>query len=152
MNATTQTTDTRPVEHEGELKLGCVTILVRDYDEALRFYTEALGFEKRMDQKMGPSARWVTVASKGQDVQIALQKPEPSMHGEARAKEMTERIGQAPTGVLVTNDCKKTYETLLARGVKFSSPPSQQPWGVQAVLQDLYGNSYALVERPSRKS
>jgi len=138
------TTTTAP---EIDLKLGCVTILVSDYDEALHFYTEALGFEKRMDRKMGPNSRWLTVSPKGQEIQIVLQKPDPAMHGEERAKEMTERIGQMPTAVLTTGDCKKAYEALLARGVKFSSAPKEQPWGVQAILQDLYGNSYALVER-----
>lgn len=128
------------------IRLGNVTILVRDYDEALKFYTEVLGFEKRTDQKFGPGARWVTVAAPGQDVQIILQKPEPSMHGEERARQMTERIGQNPTWVLATDDCRKTYELYSSRGAKFSEPPKEMPWGIQAVFQDPYGNSYALVQ------
>jgi catechol 2,3-dioxygenase-like lactoylglutathione lyase family enzyme len=133
------------------LRLACITIWVRDYDEALRFYTEKLGFEKKMDETFGPGARWLTVSPKGQDMQIVLQKPEPAMHGEARAKEMSERVGKNPTGVLATDDFQKAYETLLARGVKFSSPPKEMQWGKQAVLEDLYGNAYALVERPKSK-
>ncbi len=110
-------------EHAKDLKLGCVTILMRDYDEALRFYTEILGFEKLADEKFGPGARWVTVAPRGQDIQIVLQKPEPAMHGEERAGKLTERIGQGTTWVLRTNDCRKTHEELQARGVKFTSSP-----------------------------
>jgi predicted enzyme related to lactoylglutathione lyase len=128
------------------IRLGNVTILVRDYDEALNFYTEILGFEKRSDQKFGPGARWVTVAAPGQDIQIVLQKPEPSMHGEEGAQRMTERIGQNPTWVLATDDCLKTYELYSSRGVKFAEPPKELPWGTQAVFKDLYGNSYALVQ------
>ena len=131
------------------IRLGNVTILVRDYDEALRFFTEALGFEKRRDEKYGPGVRWVTVAAPGQDVQIVLQKPEPAMHGEENARKMTERIGQNPTWVVVTDDCRKTYELYAARGVQFTQPPKEMPWGTQAVFKDLYGNSYALVEQPS---
>jgi predicted enzyme related to lactoylglutathione lyase len=128
------------------IRLGNVTILVHDYDEALKFYTDVLGFEKRSDQKFGPGARWVTVAAPGQDVQIVLQKPEPSMHGEENARRMTERIGQNPTWVLATDDCRKTYELYSSRGVKFNEPPKDMPWGTQAVFKDLYGNSYALVQ------
>jgi predicted enzyme related to lactoylglutathione lyase len=128
------------------VKLGNVTILIRDYDEALKFYTEVLGFEMRYDQKFGSGARWVTVAAPGQDVQIILQKPEPAMHGEENARKMTERIGQNPTWVLATDDIRKTYDLYSSRGVKFSEPPKETPWGTQAIFKDLYGNSYALVQ------
>ncbi len=139
-------TGTQRGEKPAITKLTHVTILVRDYDEALRFYTEALGFEKRADQTFGPCAHWLTVAPKGQDIQIVLQKPEPALHGEAGAKKMSERIGQGTTWVLGTDDCQKTYEEFSARGVKFTGPPREVPWAVQAVFQDLYGNSFALVQ------
>lgn len=128
------------------IRLGNVTILVRDYNEALKFYTEVLGFEKRFDEKLGPVARWVTVAAPGQDVEIVLQKPEPAIHGEERARIMTERIGQNATWVLATDDCHKTHEMYCSRGVKFSESPKETPWGTQAVFKDLYGNPYALVQ------
>jgi predicted enzyme related to lactoylglutathione lyase len=127
------------------VRLGNVTILVRDYDEALKFYTETLGFEKRMDQSIGP-VRWLTVAASGQDVQIILQKPDPAVHGEESAKRMTERIGQNATWVILTDDCRKTHELYSSRGVRFTETPKEQPWGTQAVFKDLYGNSYALVQ------
>jgi predicted enzyme related to lactoylglutathione lyase len=83
------------------------------------------------------AARWLTVAGAGQDVQMVLQKV---------TDERAARIGQATTWVLETADCRKTHETLRARGVQFSEPPTKQPWGVQAVFKDLYGNTFALVE------
>jgi len=114
-----------------------VTIYVRDYDEALRYYTETLGFEKRLDVPMSPGVRWLTVAGEGQDVQIVLQKV---------TDERAKRIGQATTWVLGTPDCRATHKALSARGVQFTEPPTPQPWGVQAVFKDLYGNTFALVE------
>jgi len=128
-------------------ELNHVTILVKEYDEALRFYTEVLGLEKRMDAQFGPGARWVTVAPKGHNgLEIVLQKPEPGMHGESGAKAMAERIGQNTTWAFGTDDCHKTHQELTAKGVKFTSPPKEMPWGVQAVFQDLYGNTFALVQ------
>ena len=74
-------------------KLGHVTILVRDQDEALEFYTEKLGLEKRTDVPFGPGMRWLTVAPKGQrEVAIVLQQP-GGYHDEATRKAMLERVG-----------------------------------------------------------
>src|SRR5690242_13612897 len=126
--------------------LNHVTILVKDYDEALHFYTDVLGLEKRIDEQFGP-ARWITVAPKGQaQIEIVLQKPEPSMHGE-KCQKMTEQIGHSTTWVFGADDCQKTYEQLRAKGVNFKRPPEKMPWGIQAVFEDLYGNTFTLVEQ-----
>lgn len=128
-------------------KLNIVTILVHDQEKALAFYTEKLGLEKRSDQMFGPSVRWVTVAPKGQsEVEIVLQKPEAALHGEQQAKEMTALVGKNPTWSFGTSDCRKTYETLKAKGVKFVSPPTKMPYGVEAIFLDLYSNSFSLLE------
>lgn len=127
--------------------LARVTILVRDQDEALRFYTDKLGLEKRADVTFGPGMRWLTVAAKGQkDPEIVLLKPEASMHGEAPAKQLLERVGQGTAWVFFTDDCRKTHETLRSRGVNFLNPPREQPYGVEAVFEDLYGNTFSLLE------
>ncbi len=117
--------------------LSHVAIYVRDYDEALRYYTGILGFEKRLDVPLPHGERWVTVGSKGEEVEIVLQRA---------TGDRASRIGQGPTWVLGTRNCRASYEILSARGVKFSEPPTAQPWGVQAVFSDLYGNTFALVE------
>jgi predicted enzyme related to lactoylglutathione lyase len=128
-------------------KLTHVTILVRDQDEALRWYSEKLGFEKRADEIFGPGSRWLTVGPKGQkDLEIVLQKPDPAMHGKELANKLQKRIGQGIIWVLHTDNCRKDYETLQSRGVKFVSPPEEMPWGVSAVFEDLYGNPFNLVE------
>ncbi len=127
--------------------LSRVTILVRDQEEALKFYTEKLGLEKRADGTFGPGIRWLAVAAKGQsEPEIVLQKPNPMIHGEEGAKALDSRIGQGTTWVFTTDDCAKTYEELQSRGVVFSSPPQQRPYGLEAIFEDLYGNAFSLVQ------
>ena len=127
-------------------RIAQVTIVVEDQDQALRYYVDKLGFEKRQDQTMG-AFRWVTVAPPEQkDLEVVLEKPTGEM-GEARKKQLAMQIGQAPAWVFETPDCKAAYETLKARGVEFVTPPQKLPYGTQAVFKDLYGNTFALVQR-----
>jgi len=115
-------------------KVATVTIAVKDQDEALRWFTEKLGFEKRLDMS-GPGLRWLTVAPKKQkEVEFLL------------ASWFPEHVGRNATCVLATQDCRSTYEELRGRGVKFSQEPKERPYGVEAVFQDLCGNNYALVQ------
>jgi catechol 2,3-dioxygenase-like lactoylglutathione lyase family enzyme len=128
-------------------RLARVTIYVHNQNDALRFYTETLGLEKRSDVTFGPGARWLTVAPAGQtDFEILLQEPVPAMHGEDFAQKIHERVGQGTTWVFFSDDCRADYETLKGRGVTFSSAPQEQLYGVEAVFQDLYGNSFSLLQ------
>lgn len=131
-----------------KLKLSHVSIWVKDQDEALRWYTEKLGFEKRQDDASTiPGYRWLTVAPTGQnEPEIVLGKPDPQMMGETGAEEAARRIGNNPTWVLDTDDCRRAYKELSSRGVKFTSPPEEAPWGVSVIFVDFYGNSYNIVE------
>lgn len=120
------------------MRLSKVTILVKDQDAALSWYTEKLGFEKKADEAFGPGMRWVTVAAPGDpELEIVLQKPEPARDAQ---------VGQGTTWVLETKDCRSDYERLRSRGVEFTAAPSEMPWGVSAVFRDLYGNAFNLVE------
>ena len=128
-------------------KLARVTIYVRDQEEALAYYTEKLGLEKRSDQSFGPRMRWLTVAPKGQaEVEIVLQSPNEAMHGKRGAKRIEKLIGQGSTWVWYTEDCRATHAELEARGVKFTSTPLEQPYGTEAVFEDLYGNTFSLLQ------
>ena len=134
------------VSNIGVTRITHVTVLVEDVDEALEWYTETLGFEKRADEEFGENARWVTVApSPEADVEIVLQEPTPEFHGDATER-LQERVGEGPTWVLETEDCRATCEDLESRGVEITSPPEKAPWGVSAVFGDLYGNPFNLVE------
>jgi|SRR5450755_96933 catechol 2,3-dioxygenase-like lactoylglutathione lyase family enzyme len=128
-------------------QLTMVSILVRDQDEALHFYTEKLGLEKRADVAFGPGMRLLTVAPRGQKKpEIALAKPDSALHNADRVNELMEHIGQGVPWIFDTNDCCKTYELLLARGVKFVSEPTRQFYGVEAVFEDPSGNTFSLLE------
>jgi catechol 2,3-dioxygenase-like lactoylglutathione lyase family enzyme len=127
-------------------RLTLVTILVRDQEEALRWFTETLGLKKLPDAPYRKGARWLVVAPHDQsDFGIVLQKPEPADHGDERARQKMEQIGKGTTWVFRADKLEETYQTLGARGVNFLSPPTAQPWGKQAIFEDLYGNQYALM-------
>ena len=118
--------------------LANVTLLVKDYDEAIRWFTEKLGLELRMDGSMGGEYRFVTVAVKGQqDVSIVLHKV---FEGYTEARSNVHGL------LFHCDDCKDFVKRLKSSGVEFTLEPEEQPWGVQAVFQDLYGNSHVLLE------
>lgn len=123
-------------------KFGKIIITVRDYDEALDFYIDKLGFVKLVDKELAPGMRWVSVApSQTNETVIVFEK--------ATTADDKERLGKqfkTMTLDLVTNDLDKTYEELSAKGVEFVEKPTAAPWGKQAVIKDLYGNVFDIVE------
>lgn len=125
-------------------KLAIVTILVRDQDEALKFYTEILGLEKKDDMQFGAEGRWLTVAApQQQGLEIFLGK------ADSFGMDLMEHVGKAPAWAFSSDDCQGDYERLSARGVKFLTPPEEKPWGIQAVFEDLYGNKFSIVQEPA---
>ena len=124
-----------------------VSVFVNDQDEALQFYTEKLGLEKRIDVTYGPGMRWVTVAPRGQRrPEIALAKPDATLHNRAYLQEVKERTGHGIAWMFDTDNCRQSYETLLARGVLFITTPTKQLYGIEAVFADPYGNIFSLLE------
>ena len=131
-------------------RLSHATIYVRDQDSAKEFYTEKLGFEVRMDHTMDGGFRWLTVGPKEQkDVELVLMKPTvgPMFDEETiAALELLREKGKLGAGVFQTDDCRKTYATLKAKGVTFLSEPAEQFYGVEATFQDGSGNWFSLTE------
>lgn len=123
-----------------------VTVYVRDEEDALRFYTEKLGFEKRMDMSFGPGARWLTVAPKGWPTELVLHNPR-AWHDAEAAEAMLAQIGRMPPMVLGTADCRGTVQELKAHGVEIVVEPQDRPYGVEATFKDLYGNGFVLVQQ-----
>ena len=118
--------------------LANISLIVKDYDEAIKWYTDVLGLELRMDGSMGGEYRFVTVGVKGQDdVSIVLHKP-------------WDAAPDAPSSIhgllFHTDDCRAEVARLRQTSVTITLEPEEQPWGVQAVFEDLYGNSHVLVE------
>ncbi len=128
-------------------KLTHVTVLVKDQDEALKWYTEVLDFEKRDDSKIG-EMRWLTVAPKKSEVEIVLQKPVAAVHGgEKGVNTLLGRVGQGTWWALEVDDCYETFDELKAKDVKFmEDEPQQMPWGISATFFDLYGNPFNIIE------
>ena len=124
------------------MHLGTVTLVVRDYDEAIAFYTGALGFELRADTALGDGKRWVVVAPPGARTGLLLARAD-GPEQEARAGDQTGgRVGF----FLNTDDFARDHERMLAAGVRFDEPPRHEPYGTVAVFRDLYGNRWDLVQ------
>jgi catechol 2,3-dioxygenase-like lactoylglutathione lyase family enzyme len=125
-----------------------ISLLVRDQEEALKWYTEKLGFEIRADNPLpgDGGGRWLTMGPKGQpDLEIVLEPVEWGLSS-ADAETKKQMIGKVPGWVITTEDCHKEYELLKSRGVKFVEPPEEAPWGISAVLEDLYRHQHNLLQ------
>lgn len=125
-----------------------VTVWVNDQDEAKAFYVDKLGFVEATDITMGDGYRWVTVVHPDYpELQLTLMKPGPPLDEEDAAafRRMLDKGSLGAVG-LATDDCRKTYEELTAKGVEFLQEPSDRPYGVEAMLRDDSGNWLVLVE------
>ena len=122
--------------------LAHVAFLVRDYDEALRFFVEALGFRCVADTPLGGGKRWVLVAPPGGGTTLLLAR--------AATPAQASVIGQQADGrvflFLQTDDFERDYTAFRARGVQFLEAPRQEPYGHVAVFADLYGNRWDLLQ------
>jgi catechol 2,3-dioxygenase-like lactoylglutathione lyase family enzyme len=130
-------------------KLSHVKVFVLDQDRARDFYTQKLGFEVRTDVTMD-GFRWLTVGPVGQpDLNVLLAKPEPPMFSDEDAAALRGLVakGAMAGGVIETDDCRKTFDDLKAKGVTFLQEPAERPYGVEALLRDDSGNWFSLTER-----
>ena len=119
-------------------KVSTIPIAVTDQDEALTWYTQILGWEKRLDQTAN-GLRWLTVAPPQQaEVEFLLTSWFPHL------------VGKNATWVLTTRDCAGGYEQLKDKGIEFEQAPEVKPWGIEAVFLDLYGNRFALVQETAQ--
>ncbi|HEY0322358.1 MAG TPA: VOC family protein [Pyrinomonadaceae bacterium] len=132
-------------------KLSHTTIYVTNQDEALKFYTEKLGFEVRTDATMDGGFRWLTLGLKEQpDLEFALMEPKAGMMmDEETAKQLRAIVekGVLGAGVFDTDDVHATYQELKGRGVEFMGPPADRPYGIEALFKDNSGNWFSLVQR-----
>ena len=126
---------------------------VHDQDEALAFYTETLGMELREDVTMPELGdfRWLSVGPVGQpDVAIVLMAvPGPPVFDEETAAALKTLIAKGAAGGLffVTDDIQGTYDELVKRGVEFSQPPEQRPYGIDAGFRDPSGNQMRVMQQ-----
>ena len=120
-----------------------IALVVKDYDEAIQFYTQQLGFELVEDTILSATKRWVLVAPKGSNrCSLLLAK--------ADNEEQLSRVGNQTGGrvflFLYSDDFQRDYQRLLSNNVHFVREPKVEVYGTVAVFEDLYGNLWDLIE------
>ncbi len=124
--------------------IGLVSLVVREYDEAIAFYVGSLGFKLVEDAPVPEQGkRWVVVAPPGSDgCRLLLAR--------ASTPEQTARIGNQTGGrvflFLYTDDFQRDYRAYRAKGIEFVREPKEEPYGTVAVFKDLYGTLWDLVQ------
>lgn len=125
-------------------KIGMISLLVRDYDEALTFYRDVLGFVLIEDTVLTPAKRWVVVAPAG-DAGFNL------LLAKAANEEQQKFVGNQTGGrvflFMYTDDFWRDYQNLVSKKVTFVRDPVNESYGTVAVFEDLYGNLWDLIDR-----
>lgn len=123
-------------------QLALVSLLVADYDEALDFYVQKLGFELVEDTPLSPEKRWVVVRPRGSAGGLLLAK--------AASPQQQGHIGNQAGGrvflFLKTDDFAHDYGLLQQNGVRVVRPPAREAYGTVCVFEDLYGNRWDLIQ------
>ncbi|QKG56440.1 VOC family protein [Hymenobacter sp. BRD128] len=128
-------------------QLAHVALVVREYDEALAFYTQRLGFRVVADTPLGGGKRWVLVAPPGGQGGSAL------LLAQADGAEQLARVGNQTGGrvflFLTTDDFWRDYHAMQVAGVRFRETPREEAYATVAIFEDLYGNLWDLLQPKS---
>lgn len=120
-----------------------IALVVDNYDDAIKFYTEKLEFILLEDTKLSETKRWVMVAPPGNG-QCCL------LLAQAATEEQRSRVGNQTGGrvflFLYTDDFWRDYNAMLKKEINFVRPPEEQPYGTVAVFEDLYGNLWDFIQ------
>ncbi len=131
-------------------KMSHVTLFVTSQEAAKDFYVNKLGFAVHTDQTMDNGFRWLTVVPpEQQDLEIVLLEPieSPMLDAEAAAAvRLLLKKGVLGAGAFETPDCKRTYETLKAKGVHFAGAPEERFYGTEAIMKDGVGNWFSVTQ------
>jgi catechol 2,3-dioxygenase-like lactoylglutathione lyase family enzyme len=126
--------------------LGMITLVVDDYDRALAYYVDRLGFALVEDTVLDSDKRWVVVAPSSQGARMLLARA----RGEQQVTEIGNSVGGRVAFFLYTEDFDATYARFAAAGVEFVEEPRIERWGRVVVFRDLYANGWDLIEhRPA---
>ena len=134
------------------MKIAAAQLWVHDQDEALKYWTEKVGFEVRSDvtvPEMG-NFRWLTVGPVGQpDIAVVLMAiPGPPVFEPETTAQLKDLVAKGASGGLFfqTDDIQATYKELKDRGVEFTQEPTEQPYGVDAGFRDPFGNQIRMAQ------
>jgi predicted enzyme related to lactoylglutathione lyase len=120
-----------------------LSIFVKDQNEALKFYTEKLGFKVHTDAMMPNNERWLTIhPAQQKNFEIALMQA----NSPAQKAVVGKQAPEVPFFCVSTDNCRKTVEEFKKKGVLVLGEPEEQPWGISVTFQDLYGNLIYMVE------
>ena len=126
-----------------EQNIGLTTLVVYDYDEAIDFYTQKVGFDLVDDTMLSGEKRWVVVRPKN-------SKNSGLLLAKATDSEQKKSVGNQTGGrvflFLNTDDFWRDYKIMTEKGVKFLENPREEAYGIVAVFEDLYGNKWDLLE------
>ena len=122
--------------------IATVALVVRDYDEAIAFYRDKLGFALFADTDMGKGKRWVLVGPPAGGTQLLLAKAD----GAAQLARVGDQTGGRVGFFLETDDFARDFALYTARGVRFIEAPRHEAYGSVAVFEDLYGNKWDLIQ------
>lgn len=128
--------------------IALVTLVVHDYDEAIAFYTESLGFELVEDTDRGDGSRWVVVRPPGGEAALLLARASD----DAQRADVGAQTGGRVGFFLHTDDFARDHTRMLAAGVRFLEEPRHEPYGSVAVFEDLYGNRWDLLQPGGSRS
>jgi catechol 2,3-dioxygenase-like lactoylglutathione lyase family enzyme len=121
-----------------------IALVVKDYDEAIQFYTQKLDFELIEDTVLSETKRWVVVAPPGSMDACCL------LLAKAANEEQRSRIGNQTGGrvflFLYTDDFRRDYNRMVEKGIHFVRPPVEETYGTVAVFEDLYGNLWDFIQ------
>lgn len=124
-------------------RIAHVTLVIKDYDDAIEFYTKKLGFTLLEDTTLSEDKRWVLVAPPGaNECCLLLAK---AVNGN-QLQSVGNQTGGRVFLFLFTDDFWRDYNKLIDKGINFIRPPKEEPYGVVAVFEDLYGNMWDLLE------
>lgn len=122
--------------------IATIALVVADYDQALQFYCEKLGFQCFADTDLGGGKRWVVVGPADKGARLLLAKAD----GEAQNAVIGNQTGGRVMLFLETDDFARDHAAMMEKGVHFLEPPRHEAYGSVAVFADLYGNKWDLIE------
>lgn len=127
-------------------RLALSTLVVRDYDEAIRFFVEKLGFTLVVDTRLEHEKRWVVVSPSHSDQSgLLLARANDTLQQQSVGNQTAGRVAF----FLTTTDFNVSYNLFLERGVRFVEQPRQETYGTVAVFLDLYENRWDLIQNNS---
>lgn len=123
-------------------RIATVALVVADYDEAIAWYSEKLGFSLADDVDLGAGKRWVTLSAGQDGARLLLARAD----GERQSARVGDQTGGRVFLFLETDDFARDHQAMLAKGVSFREAPRHEAYGTVAVFSDLYGNLWDLIE------